>query len=153
MSGELTDIIGRAQALSGAPRNVRAVVAQMMHGELWDEIIADPIVHKMIVRAGLDLRVAAFIKQLKKTAVDGVLDALPLSEPMLALWPEGPARELVVKIDRAAVYVPREGEYVDMLPDVLTPETAIEAGQHLIAHGEDTIRRGQYLIDLGEMGW
>lgn len=150
---ELAEIIGRAQARSGAPRNVRAVVAQMMHGELWNEIVSDPILHKMVVRAGLDLRVGAHIKHLKKKAVDGVLDDLEITEPMLDLWPEGPARELVVKIDRAAVYVPSEGEFVDMLPDSLTPDTAIEAGRYLIAHGEDTIRRGQFLIDLGEMGW
>lgn len=150
---ELSEIIGRAQERSGAPRNTRAVVAQMMHGELWDEIVADPVILKMVVRAGLDQRVAGQIKQMKKAAVDGILDALPMIEPMLDLWPAGPARDLVVKIDRAAVYVPREGEYVDMLPDALTPAQAVEAGHYLISHGEDTIRRGQMLIELGSIGW
>lgn len=147
---DLNEIIEKAQGLSGAPRNTRAVVRQLLHGKLWDELVADPIVHRIVMRAGLDLRVGAFIKQLRKAIDDH--DSAPASEPMLALWPES-VRALVKDIDRAAVFVPSVGEFVDMLPDEITPAQADEAAAHLENHAEDAMRRATLLRQLARIGW
>lgn len=62
------------------------------------------------------------------------------------------ARSYVEQIDRERVWVPSRDEFVELVPDALQPGEMREAGEYLLQHGADCIRRGRLLVRLAEIG-
>lgn len=151
MPSKLNDFIRRAQEKAGSTRNVKSIVSQLLYGALWKEIQADEVVHRQFMRVGCDHYTAEYLKRIVAALEEsGVLT--DTADDQLDLWPET-ARQLVKSIARASVYVPSAEQYLKLQPGSITHEQVIEAGQHLITHGQDSMRRGERLIELGGLPW
>jgi hypothetical protein len=146
----MTDIIRKAQEKTGGSRNLKTIVTQLLYGDLWNEAIADPVLHRQVMRLGYDHAAADFLKNIIATLEEN--GGITSNEEQYSLWPE-PVRQLVKAIDRRGVYVPSAGQYLLLQPDSITPSQTIEAGRHLISHGHDSIQRGNRLIELGNLPW
>lgn len=64
---------------------------------------------------------------------------------------EQAVRQTVGQIDRERVWVPSRDEFVELVPDALSASEMREAGNHLLQHGADCIRRGRLLLRLADM--
>lgn len=69
----------------------------------------------------------------------------------LGLWPDV-VRALVGEINRARVFVPARNEFVELIPAAISRDEVNEAGDYLIAKGEDSIKVGKKLKDLSRLG-
>jgi len=94
-----------------------------------------------LVGVGLSAEIRRYLKH---NAED---DAGGLTPDQLELWPAR-LRAAVKDIGMARVFVPSRNEFVLLAPDSINAAETREAGDYLIAKGEDCIRRGQQLIQL-----
>jgi hypothetical protein len=137
----LRAIINDAKIVASSPESAPAVV-QAIIDTLWEEITGDDDIHRLLLARGLNFEVRAALARYT-----------PLEEPgqakkeQLDLWPDQ-LRQLVSRINRERVFVPSRLEFVELKPDAITGEEAREAGQYLIGHGEDCVRRGNILLLL-----
>ena len=67
------------------------------------------------------------------------------------MWPTE-AQQCVEPINRERVWVPSRNEFVELAPDAVAPNEIREAGEYLLQHGADCIRRGRLLVRLAEIG-
>lgn len=65
----------------------------------------------------------------------------------LDLWPMN-LRSIIGDIDRARVFVPSRGEFIELIPSAINAKETREAGEYLIIKGQDTIRVGRRLVSL-----
>jgi hypothetical protein len=148
---KLNDMIRRAQTKAGGSRNLKSIVTELLYGEFWNETQADATLHRQVMRVGWDHYGAAFLKTATSVLEEsGVFTGV--RDEQLDLWPES-ARRLVQAIDRVGVFVPSAKQYLKLEPDSITPEQVEEAGHYLITHGQDSMRRGERLIELSGMPW
>jgi len=69
------------------------------------------------------------------------------TDQQIEMWPET-LRQLVKDINRARVFVPSLGEFIELEPEALTRDQINEAGAYLIGKGHDCIRVGNALVTL-----
>lgn len=142
----LKEIIGRGRIAAANPQSA-PVVAAILLRDMWDELTDDDGVHRLLVRTGLNAMIRAAIS--KHVGQDGQ-PAAQLRFEQLEHWPER-LRPTVAAIDREAVFVPSRDEFVELVPDAISTAETREAGEYLIGHGEDCVRRGRSLLMLAEL--
>lgn len=138
-------IIRDARRAIGSPDNAPAVANEIL-GRLWDDVIADQDVLRHLLARGLNAEIRAFLSRYYDDQGGANVRAAQLS-----MWPEA-ARSYVEQIDRERVWVPSRDEFVELVPDALQPGEMREAGEYLLQHGADCIRRGRLLVRLAEIG-
>lgn len=141
----LRGMVAEARLASGRPGSVPAVV-QATLTMFRDVICADADLLDALIAEALNPIIRALIKT-HGSADDRPSEAL---SRQLDMWAEE-ARALVEQIGRESVFVPSRGEFVHVEPDAMTAAEMQEAGQYLIGHGDDCIRRGRSLIRLASL--
>lgn len=142
----LSDLIRNAQVHAVNARSAPAV-ADILLRDMWDDLIEDDGVHRMLMRSGLNAMIRT---QLTKITGNGAEDASVIRDRQLEMWPDD-LRATVAKINREAVFVPSRDEFVELVPDAISTQETREAGDYLISHGEDAIRRGNALHLLADL--
>jgi hypothetical protein len=99
-----------------------------------------------LVADGLAIEIRRFLKGTGDDTGDGDIG---VTKAQLAFWPKH-LRSVVEDINRARVFVPSRKEFVLLSPECITPKEVDDAGEYLIAKGEDCIRVGTQLTDLAE---
>ena len=105
----MREVIRDARRAIGAPDNAPAVANAIISG-MWQRIVEDADVHRLLMARGLNAEIRAF---LTRHGQDGNEDARAI---------------------RAE------------------PNEIREAGEYLLQHGADCIRRGRLLVRLAEIG-
>lgn len=141
-------IIRDARRSIGSPDNAPAV-ANAILSQMWAAVTTDQDVLRHLLARGLNAEIRAFLSR-HYDEKDGS-DAKQLRAAQLSMWPEA-ARTYVEQIDRERVWVPSRDEFVELVPDALQPSEMREAGEYLLQHGADCIRRGRLLVRLAEIG-
>lgn len=141
-------IIRDARRSIGSPDNAPAV-ANAILSQMWAAVTTDQDVLRHLLARGLNAEIRAFLSRYYDEK-DGS-DAKQLRAAQLSMWPEA-ARTYVEQIDRERVWVPSRDEFVELVPDALQPSEMREAGEYLLQHGADCIRRGRLLVRLAEIG-
>lgn len=140
----LRSMIQEARLASGRPDNAPAVVQATLR--LYrDAIREDSNLLDALIADALNPIIRALLKSQR-----GYEAASESLTKQLDMWAEE-ARSLVEQIGREAVFVPSRGEFVQLVPDAMTAPEMQEAGQYLIGHGDDCIRRGKSLIRLASL--
>ncbi|WP_424138630.1 hypothetical protein [Roseomonas chloroacetimidivorans] len=134
--------LARADAVS--PDNAPAVVNALLTVRR-EEAFADEELMTLVLSKGWNQLVREVLSRHFRDD-----DTAPPRAAQLALWPEE-QRSTVEQIDRERVFVPSRGDFVELVPDALTAAELREAGEYLLVHGRDTIRRGEALIRLAQM--
>lgn len=146
MNSKLREIVARARVRSGQPNHAPAVVSTLMK-DFHDELYADAAIRDMIFSLGLSQLVR---EVLRETQGQDAKDTMRLRAKQLELW-EPEYRELLGKIDRAAVFVPSRDDHVELTPNEISTAELFEAGQYLITMGHECITRGQAIVQLAEL--
>jgi hypothetical protein len=141
----LRAIINEARLVCEHP-NSTAAIAQMMLTKPFLRRLVREGCRMQLLAAGLNVEIRRYLKGSDDPDED---DA---TARQLEFWPKR-HRTIVEDIDRARVYVPSRREFVPLEPSALTPDEAKEAGEYLIAKGENCTRIGRRLVALAEMGW
>jgi hypothetical protein len=141
-------IIRDARRAIGSPDNAPAVANEILTRK-WSDVLADEDVLRHLLARGLNSEIRAFLSR-HYDDHDGA-NASQLRAAQLSMWPEA-ARTYVEQIDRERVWVPSRDEFVELVPDALQPAEMREAGDYLLQHGADCIRRGRLLVRLAEIG-
>lgn len=139
---ELRSLIHEARLEAENPNSQPSVRHTMLGSKFLPRIERKAALRRLAIALGLESEIRRVLKNDLETE-DGVT-----SEQVLQ-WPL-PLQELVTDIDRARVFVPSRHEFVPLVPDELSKQETIEAGEYLVAKGEDCIRVGNRLKDLGE---
>jgi hypothetical protein len=142
----LREVIRDARRSIGAPDNAPAVANAIISG-MWQRIIEDTDVHRLLMARGLNAEIRAFLTRHCQYGSD---DARAVRAEQLSMWPTE-ARQCVEQINRERVWVPSRDEFVELAPDAVSPDEIREAGEYLLQHGADCIRRGRLLLRLAEM--
>ena len=140
-------IIRDARRSIGSPDNAPAV-ANAILSQMWTAVTADQDVLRHLLARGLNAEIRAFLSR-HYDEKDGS-DAKQLRAAQLSMWPEA-ARTYVEQVGRERVWVPSRDEFVELVPDALQPGELREAGEHLLQHGTDCIRRGRLLLRLADL--
>ncbi len=143
----LREVIRDARRAIGAPDNAPAVANAIISG-MWQRIVEDADVHRLLMARGLNAEIRAF---LTRHGQDGNEDARAIRAEQLSMWPTE-AQQCVEQINRERVWVPSRNEFVELAPDAVAPNEIREAGEYLLQHGADCIRRGRLLVRLAEIG-
>ena len=141
----LRAIINEARLVCEHP-NSTAAIAQLMLTKPFLRRLVKEGCRMQLLAAGLNVEIRRYLKGSDDENED---DA---TAHQLDLWPER-HRKMVGIIGRTRVYVPSANEFIPLEPNLLTPEQAKEAGEYLIAKGENCTRIGRRLVALAEMGW
>lgn len=110
-------------------------------------IVGENEVHDHLLRAGLNAEIRRCLT--RYLGGDGAEGTQARAQQLL-LWPET-VRQTVGQIDRERVWVPSRDEFVELVPEALSASEMREAGNHLLQHGADCIRRGRLLLRLADM--
>lgn len=140
-------IIRDARRSIGSPDNAPAV-ANAILSQMWIAVTTDHDVLRHLLARGLNAEIRAFLSR-HYDEKDGS-DAKQLRAAQLSMWPEA-ARTYVEQVGRERVWVPSRDEFVELVPDALQPGELREAGEHLLQHGTDCIRRGRLLLRLADL--
>lgn len=114
---------------------------------MWDALKSDDDVLKHLVSRGLNQEIRAFLSRFYsngETADDN-------RSHQLSMWTDERAKKCVEQIDRERIWVPSRGDFVELVPDALSMEEMREAGEYLIQHGADCVRRGRLLLRLADL--
>ena len=141
----LRQIIRDARQNAARPDNAPAI-ARVILAEYRDAILGENEVHDHLLRAGLNAEIR---RCLTRYLGDGAERTQARAQQLL-LWPET-VRQTVGQIDRERVWVPSREEFVELVPDAMSASEMREAGNHLLQHGADCIRRGRLLLRLADM--
>lgn len=137
------EVVERARELCPTPDSAPAVQHTLMEHFL-DRLTMQPLHGYVLVNGANPL-----IRKVFKAIYDG--QGAEARQRQLADWPTTEMRNLVAKINNAAIFVPSRGEFVELVPDALTADETREAGQYLIGQGQDTIQRGRLLLRLAKL--
>lgn len=142
---DLRVLIKEARTNCDTPNSCPAVVYAMM-SPLFKKKIKAAKLESRLIGIALSKVVAEYLKK-DSGREDGA--GAGVGTAQINLWPEC-QRDRIIGIDRAAVLVPSRAEFVPLVPNKISRDEVIEAGQYLIAHGKDSINRGQLLLDLAK---
>jgi hypothetical protein len=131
----------------GNSRDAKQIVGTMMFGKRYHEIMSDDDLHRHLLAQGVSHGVRSLLKEGEDD------DSGKVTSDQLALWPRGHHRTLVENIGRRRVYVPSRGEFLELEPTQISPIEAKEAGKFLHVQAGEMRRRGDFLIELGDLGW
>ncbi len=140
------ELVREARATAADPDSVRSVQGALLSG-FMGAIKADPDVHRLFIATAANRFVRDVLKMFREEMEQTAAQA---RAAQLSFWPAD-ARGIVEQIDRERVFVPSREQFVELVPDALTIAEIREAGQHLIQKGQDTMRRGQALLQLADM--
>jgi hypothetical protein len=140
-------MITEARKASDHPNSAPHVRHAMLRGRFYRRIDNDIEIKRRLLSGGLDVEIRKYLKAIE----EGVYEDRP-GPDQLALWPED-KREIIKDIDRTRVFVPSRNEFVDLLPDEISHDECVEAGEYLIQKGEETVRVGRLVVRLGQAGW
>ena len=115
---------------------------------MWTAVTTDQDVLRHLLARGLNAEIRAFLSRHYDDKEGSV--AKDLRAAQLSMWPEA-ARTYVEQVGRERVWVPSRDEFVELVPDALQPGELREAGEHLLQHGTDCIRRGRLLLRLADL--
>ena len=141
MLTSLRNLISEARLKCDEPNSVPAINHVM---------IGRPFLRRISKVRGLRMHlisyaIAAEIRRFLKNDTDEGDDGSTASQ--LTLWPTR-LQPFVKEINRARVFVPSRGEFVLLQPKEISKAEVSEAGDYLIAKGEDCIRVGRELVQL-----
>lgn len=149
---KLSRLFREARKSVGGTRNTSAIAGTMLFGRFWKAITEDEDIHRHLMRLGINQDLRREFKS-KETGDDegSRVDADADLEPeQLSLWP-GDKQVVIKTINRACVYVPSRGEFIPLQPDKISRPEVNEAGNFLIAKGEESINKGELLVTLSSM--
>lgn len=142
MMEKLRGVINEARLKSSSLNSVPAI-AQIMLGKSFQRKLAGVRGLRMhLMSIGLNTEIRAYLKR-NPDEGDGI------TQDQLGFWP-GSLRPIIKEIDRARVFVPSRGEFVMLDPKAINSQEVKEAGEYLVAKGEDCIRVGELLKDLAK---
>jgi hypothetical protein len=139
----LRSLINEARLACEHPNSSPAVSQLMMTKPFLKKIMRKRGVWLHLLTSGLNSEIRRFLKGNDEDGDEATVDQLDL-------WPAH-LRVTVEDIGRARVYVPTRGEYVPLDPTAITIDETKEAGDFLIAKGQNTLRIGTQLVELAKL--
>jgi hypothetical protein len=136
---KLRALITEARVACTSPNSAPAVSHTMLSKPFLKRIARLRGVRMHLIASGINNEVRRYLKGTDED--DGV------DFDQLKLWPEN-LRDEVKAIDRSRVFVPSRGEFVELVPSAIDAKETREAGEYLVAKGEDCIRVGNALKRL-----
>lgn len=138
----LRSLISEARIALAHPNSTPAIKHEMLKRPFLKRIAHVKGLRMHLLANGLESEIRHYLKNEE--------DPAPGASPsQLALWPKH-LRPYVQDINRARVFVPSMGEFVELVPARITPEQVEEAGDYLVDKGKETIRIGELLIELSD---
>jgi hypothetical protein len=125
---------------SDDPRSVPSVQNTMLQAEFMLRLDGDQ--RKYLMAIGLGKEIRDFFKEEDERNGAAI-------KAQIEMWPQN-CRGLVSEIDRERIFVPSLGEFVPLLPNEISREQVLEAGQYLVKKGEETIRVGKLIVSLSK---
>jgi hypothetical protein len=138
LQGKLWSLYREARITCDEPNKAPSVRRKLLISHRG-QIAAIAGAEQHLLAVGLE----ADIRKMLKTEHDDD----PADRSQLLLWPDR-MRSIIVDIDRAHVFVPSRGEFVDLVPTRISRPEVKAAGEYLITKGRASISVGQKLKRL-----
>lgn len=121
--------------IDGRPNHAPTVTAVIVQ-DFRKAITGNAQLHQFLLTHGALPLVESWMKRGRRATDAKMTPTTP--EQLVLRWPEH-VQPIVDQIERDALYVPSQDEYVPLQPGI-TRSQLREAAAHLRAHGEDTLR-------------
>lgn len=128
--------------------NAPAIANAILSG-MWTTVASDEDLLRHLVSRGLNQEIRMFLS--RHRGDEEAEEPRDARVQQLSLWSDERAKDCIKQINRERVWVPSRGDFVELVPDALSNDELREAGEYLIQHGADCVRRGRLLVRLADL--